>query len=225
VPREVGFARTLIYYDGVQLAIARDALNHLYLAVLSERSEEGDTYLLVPITENRLRLLEVGQVELRVAFTHPEVREWFSMTLTGEAHRQPMTSIGEPPEEWLPEPGLLLAELLGAMEEADTSRVESTREGKAVVHLSFEPPEAIEYTRIAAHHLAQGLGAFQELIRQAYTRALQTLTGEPRATDQDQYTMEVFAFSGGSFTVHLQSRLEADMLGRVEVTAALEKID
>lgn len=43
--------------------------------------------------------------------------------------------------------------------------------------------------------------------------------------NEDNYETEVFAFSPGSFTVHLQSKAQADLVGHVELSKALQKLD
>jgi len=223
--RAVRFARTLVYCDGVQVAVARDELGQLYLSMLVQRTEEGDTYLSVPITVDRLRLLQSGGLDLREALEKPEVQEWFTMGVSGEEGSQVMNPVAAVADKWLPEPGLFLTEFV---EEADRLAgvvEESTKKGKAIVHLRLSPPEAAERLQIGVHHLSQALATYQELVKHAYLQALQELTATTQDENADRYLLEVFAFSQGSFTVHMHSKLDADMFGEVELVQALEKVD
>ena len=221
--RAVRFVRTLLYYDGVQLAIASDEVDQLYLSVLTTRAEDRDTFLLVPVSNERISSLVHAETDLHDAFVNPEVHEWFMLSLAEDTEGN-LTPLEAPPESWLPSPGLHLPDLLEEVTEEEVV-FESMKSGKTVLHLRLAPPESKTQIRIAADKLAQGLAAFQELVKQAYVAAVQELTGAEQTTVDEPYTMDVFAFSGGSFTVHMQSRQDADMLGHIEIDTALEKLD
>ncbi len=44
-------------------------------------------------------------------------------------------------------------------------------------------------------------------------------------SDASKYQMEVFAFSPGSFTVNMQSKMSADWIGYVDIEKALTLVD
>lgn len=113
--RSVRLVRTLIYYDGPQVIVAGDEFGELYLGLLVPASDGGDAYLLTPMSADRLHQLETGVLDVRAALTIPEVGEYYTAALTGDPgvkDRLPLSPVGHPPEEWLPDPDLRVSDFV-----------------------------------------------------------------------------------------------------------------
>ena len=225
--RSVQLVRTLIYYDGPQVIVASDEVGQLYLGLLVEESESTDGYLLTPVSGDRVYQLETGVLDVRSGLTTPEVNEYYIAALTGDtaesANRVPMSPVGRPPEKWLPDPDLRISDFV----DPDPVTQEVTTRGKAILHLRMNPPETQTAANIGVSNLTTGLSLFQNLVGQAYRRVLRDVSPGTRQKigDEANWMMDVFGFSPGSFTVHLQSRVDPDLLGFVGLSRALDKID
>ena len=72
--RPLTLINTLEYYDVPQILVAADATGTNYLCTLYQNdAESGYLYLGVQISEPRLMAFIGGQLDLRDAYTHPEV--------------------------------------------------------------------------------------------------------------------------------------------------------
>lgn len=72
--RQLALSQILDYYDVPQIFVATDATGVRYLCTLYGQSEtDGYKYIGVQISEPRLLAFVGGQLDLRVAYLHPEV--------------------------------------------------------------------------------------------------------------------------------------------------------
>ena len=74
--------RTLYFYDVPQLILLENQLGHLYLCLLSD--DETMTYLGVSVSMERVLCLINGDLDLRDAYTSPEVQSYYLVTLNEE---------------------------------------------------------------------------------------------------------------------------------------------
>lgn len=225
--KNIRHIETLIYYDGPELFLATDQIGTNYLCLLTER-KEADNYLCAPISKSRLSEFYSGMIDLRDIYISPETEELFYIETKGITYEKEIPlkpiSISDVLEAWLPEVGFKFRkELLS--DEVITK--EANERKRAVIHLSLNPPEARGETKIHAENLSQALKIFQRLIKFCYRKALKGISDEERQLNDlpENYGIDVFAFSEGSFTLHLQSSALADMVGYAHVSRALEKID
>ena len=113
--RSVRLSRTLIYYDGPQVIVADDEAGQPYLGLLVEELNGAEAFLLTPVSADRLYQLETGVLDIRGALTSPEVKEYYTAALTGDTgvkDRLPLSPVGQPPENWLPAPGLRVSDFV-----------------------------------------------------------------------------------------------------------------
>ncbi|MBM3334887.1 hypothetical protein FJY63_09520 [Candidatus Sumerlaeota bacterium] len=224
--RTITLKESLVYYDGVQLFVAADQIDTRYLCVLIDRGTEADTFVCIPISAGRLDDFCAGEIELREIC---EKRETPEVYLAGIGDAFAEAELEEVPdgklqEEWLPAPGFFFAASDGGDEEIAR---EATRRHRAIVHIAASPPEARGEVRISTSHLSEILSVFQTTLKHAYRKAI---AGFDKATRKllespDNYAMDVYGFSPGSFTIQLQSKRTADMFGYVAVCEALKKLD
>lgn len=71
--RPLTLIQTLEFYDVPQIFTAFDPMGTQYLCTLYSQQEDGCKYLGVQISEPRLKAFIGGQLDLRSAYTHPEV--------------------------------------------------------------------------------------------------------------------------------------------------------
>lgn len=220
VPKSV-----LLYYDGPELFTATDRLGTTYLcqAIVTEGSESR--YLCAGISATRLREFKVGKIDLRTILTEPEVDELLlahgnsdSETLVTEII--PASALRE---EWLPEPGLLFETL--AEEDAVVSEAE--QRNRAVVQLSLDEETTQDPHSVSVESLGRMLTSIQKMIKHAYRRAavLTPASKREQIMHPANYTLEAFAYSPGSFRLHLQPKAGGDMFGYSEIEKALTTID
>lgn len=225
--RTLSHFRTLIYYDGAQLFVAKDQLGTSYVCLLAQQSDESDTFLCVPVSLERLHDFTSGAVDLLSLIRASETEEAFVVVAEqGDTRTMSATSVSprEIPVEWMPEPGLLLPN------EALSSDlvVEQARDRqRAIIHCSLNPPEAKQEAKIAAERLAQAAKILQRVVKHAYRKSLRDMDPHTREAigEANNYELEVFAFSPGSFTLHMQTAAPADMWGYSPIEKALRIID
>ena len=78
----LGLVQTLYFYDVPQLILLQNQLGHLYLCLLSD--DETMTYLGVSVSKERVQCLINGDLDLRDAYTCPEVQSYYLVTLSEE---------------------------------------------------------------------------------------------------------------------------------------------
>ncbi|MFH2102588.1 MAG: DUF6575 domain-containing protein [Chloroflexota bacterium] len=218
-----------MYYDNPLLIVARDQLGVDHICLLTNMDDSSDCYLCVPVSRGRLNLLRAGELDLRYIFETPETGEFYE----GRAVEQDLSNIetraiskSDVPEDWLPEAGVFLY-----THRTDNFVIQEALERqRAVIHCTLSPPESLEESKITADHLSDAVRLFQRLIRHTYDKSLRE-RGILRQDDRQKaeappnYTLEVFATSPGSFTLHMQTAAPVDMLGYANISRAMEIID
>lgn len=217
--------KTLVYFDAPQLIVAVDRIGTRYLCLLSEQLEDQDKFLCVPVSESRLKEFEEGELDLLRIYESPELEGLYTgdFELFAEESFLAVEPIEQVPENWYPEEGFLLTPLEGE----DKATSEAKERNKAIVHLALDPPESREGLTIEVQHLVNGLRIYQRLLKHAYNKSIRGLARSTREllADESNYQMEVFSFSQGSFTINMQSKTSADMLGYVNTEKALGFVD
>lgn len=87
--RPLTLINTLEFYDVPQILTAVDATGTHYLCTLFEQQNDCCKYLGVQISEPRLQAFTGGQLDLRNAYTHPEVENAVYLV---EAKRNQLTA-------------------------------------------------------------------------------------------------------------------------------------
>ena len=218
---------TLIYYDGIQLFLAEDQLGTKYICMLVEEGEKADKYICAPSSKSRIETLLVGDLDLRSVFKAPEIEELCIVeAASGDLTNLYTTSLmlKDLPANWLPEPSFYL----DIEKPPDIKVVEDAyRRKRAIIHCSLKPPEARVESKITVEHLSQAVKLIQRLVKHAYQKSLREADTATKKEfiAPEYYELEVYAFSPGSFNVHMQSSIPADFFGYVQVSRAFEIID
>jgi hypothetical protein len=216
----------LIYYDGLQLFVGNDQLQTSYICLLIDSGPQ-DIFMCVPISKTRLNKFYNGDLDLRDIYTSPETGEWFQIGI--DNYQQDyfvLEPIDEPNESYLPSAGFLLTRTGSA---SQSIVIESKEKNRAIVHLSLNPPEALAEPKIHSFRLAEVLGIFQTLVREAYHKSIRedkkSANYREILSNENQYQLDVYATAPGSFTVQLQSEALSDLLGYSEIAKAFDRID
>ena len=218
----------LVYYDGPELFIGADQVGTKYICLLSESTESIERYICSPISQTRLSNFLIGRIDLLEIFKEPETGEIYSAIITDVSETEvfiEQLNISTIPTEWLPESGFFFQN-----ESVPTEIVanDARARNKGIVHLSLNPPESRgDEIRISTTTLADSVKYFQNLVKFAYKRSISNLKPELRRQYEspENYELEVYAFSPGSFKLHMQTKFQGDFAGYTEIFRAMEKID
>jgi hypothetical protein len=217
--------------DGPEIVVARDGVGTAYLSLLVERTADGDMFLCVPASQQRIAALRNGAIDLREALANGEVGRVFSAryALLDALPSLMLTPVANIPEEWLPSSGFLLSGLLPeSTVDLDVLATDAIAKHSSVGVLELHPPESEIESLIDSYHLVDGLRLFQGLLHHAFAKAM---TGADKLHrimlgGDEAPTFQVLPeFAPGSFRVHFQSKLKADLSGSTGVGIALAKVD
>ena len=218
------FVETLVYYDGPQLVHAIDNIGTNYICVLVENAGK---FLCVSVSPERLNTFLNGDIELRIILESPETEEFFF----GIEHEPINNTLKISPiskseilEEWLPEPGFIFRKQL-TIDESITN--DAVTRNRAIFTVALNPPESRYETKISAEHLGQAVNLIQRLIKQAFKKSLKQLDSltRERLDIAENYELEVYSFSEGSFKLNLQNKAFAGLWGYPEIERALSLLD
>lgn len=215
--------------EAPDIVLARDQFDSAYLCALAEIESDNYFYVAVKISNARLGAFRQGAFDLRTILMEPESLPYFTGRMKSDAPKPTLllkaTETVNP--EWLPNPGFLLSDFSSVSSELVVA--EAMQHNSAVVAYHLDPPESRDgVTRINADRLAEWLERMQSLANHATNLALKQLkVGKSRLSHfgSAPARLQVFAFSPGSFTVHLASDSKADLVGRTAVAAGFRKID
>lgn len=221
------FVDTLVYYDGPQLVHAIDSIGTNYICVLVKNLETVGRFLCVSVSPTRLNYFLNGDIDLRVVLESPEIEEFF----LGIEDEQIIDTLDISPiskseilEQWLPEPGFFFKKQLISDE---TIIKEAVTRNRAIISITLNPPEARSETKISAEHLGQAVQLIQRLIKQAFKKALTQVDSSTRERIDiaENYELEVYSFSEGSFKLNLQNKALAGLWGYPEIERAFSLLD
>lgn len=99
-----------VYYNQPILFACKNYHEQVFLGFWLEETEVGDSWLYVPMSEERLEALKNGKIDLRDAFLHSETGFVFQVKTFGDRTPDLIESIPNEAvdEPWLPSPGEFL---------------------------------------------------------------------------------------------------------------------
>ena len=222
---EIRYARTLEYYDGIQIFEARDAIGGTYIAALLETNTEADQYLLVGCAPQQLRIFRNGGTDLRNLMTRSAVHGWYLADLTDlqkPLSLKPRTE-DKIPEDFLPKPGFQITAA-----EVDHSVITKARESQnVVIQMTIEPAEGAIHHGMRASSLSGLLTRFQSLIRHAVDDAMRY--DEPARDEarrrREGHLLDIIDMTPGSTKLTFQGVYTPDPGEYPPLAKALETLD
>jgi hypothetical protein len=211
----------LLFYDYPQVFIGMDCVDTLFICMAIEEADDGPVYVCTPISEKRRDLIVNGKMDLRSAFSQPEIEELYIAQPNGctdESMSLKVADYSRMHNDILPESGLIF-------DCFDEVAIKAAELNTAVSYVSLGVPEASESARIKSTTLAGFLSVFQNAIKNL-TKLAAKETNKKFAKDEESFCTDVFGFSMGSFTIHLRSSVESDIFGdNALLSKSLEKMN
>lgn len=224
--KAIRYKETLLYYDGPLVFLGEDRVGTFFICQSIDVSDNATSYLCVPVSRNRVHMLNKATIDLRTIFVEPEVEEYYLCNLS-ELYEftNILTSIDKEriTEEWLPEEGLYLSE---PVPEVDIVLNRSKEVSKPIIHVTLDPPEAQAEHKIHADRLAGFLSSFQNLIKYLYRWTYKKGCVVSELLDKKTaHLVDVTAFAGGSFTVEFEPLDYSNLFGECGLSNCLELLD
>lgn len=76
--RPVFIETVVLRLEGPELLLARDVVGTPYLCLLVSRDGNGDRFVAVQVSNHRYADVRCGRIDLRTAFTRPELKQHFA---------------------------------------------------------------------------------------------------------------------------------------------------
>lgn len=221
----VQLLETLVYYDGVELFVAEDAVRTRYLCLLFEQGQDVDKYIAVALSRERLRQFRLGEVDLLTVLTSRELPTWYTLHSRGDVTIPlPLeaAAAGPIPDSMLPDPGFTLKQVTSA----DNLVREAVAKGNTLLEIGANPPESAAEHRIRARTLSGLLAVVQSMVTHAYAKSLSHLSPLVRreVSRKNAPILNALLFQPGSFKVVLESADERDLFDQSEIDRGLERI-
>lgn len=227
---EVRYSSTLLYYDGLQLFEARDAIGGHYLAMLVDQSIDVDQYLVVGVSPEKLGRFRLGEFDLRSLILDLGREAWYLTTIADDLdHTLRLAPQSDPLQDssLLPDEGFFLH----SHPTTDDVLREARRRRNLIVEIATDPPESLAGHRIRMETLGDLLGRVQQLAKHAYRAALSSIAPAKRKTAvREGYLMDVVVPAApGSFKVILEASIipetTLNLFGESQLTYALQRMD
>ncbi|KJR42988.1 hypothetical protein MCHI_001114 [Candidatus Magnetoovum chiemensis] len=222
----------LIYHDVPVLFVGIDNIKTNYLCQLVEKDVDEDIFICVQISKKRLKSVLMGSIDLREAFINPEIPSFYKLPVANYEDMvikdAPLDSIDS---KWLSDEGLFVNEFLDLTEKISHDdklfNVEAKAKKTAIFHLSLDVPEAANEALISSQKLIQILSMIQSLVKNSFKKVITTFEDSKRRVldDPNNYALEVYGFSEGSFNIHIKSKTNADLFGDLPIERAFRLID
>jgi hypothetical protein len=234
-PRVLHFGRLELvevyeFYDRPLLVCCRNTVGALYLAVLiDEQDDSTETWLYIALSEDRLRQVRSGGIDLHDAFGAAEDGIAFEVTIPSDKST-PVTVSPIPAsdltDEMLPLSGRFLNLPTATLPQLPASLAdEAHRSHRDLLRLNFKLP-AIFRSEAPARFVGQVLTSLQEAvsaISQSQEEGAVGRRGSLRRHTHTANELAVVAFGSGSFEIELASAGPANLFGVTEVTEPLRE--
>ena len=220
--RKLHIDRILVFNDFPELFLAQDRSGLDYLCLLTNLEIDLYNYHCVAISKKRLYHFLNGKIDLRDIFTNPELPEWWHATDTSKSEFEITFYSNEGlKEEYLPEIDCFFSDEL----QDDLIRSEVVEHNNVIVHLSLS--DTNNRQSIPIDDLGDFSKLYQALVENAYKKSIlnSDIKDKRSFIIPENYKLEAFAASPGSFNLHLVSRSNKDLFGNSIIEEGLRRID
>lgn len=221
----------LLEADGPLIVALRDRLGGVWLGMAVEREANGEQFVCVPVSSERLSAFRHGQIDLRDVLALPETEEHARVRIPVDgtealAELELELVPFSPPEDWLPDPGFFLTTFVEPVAAAYQSMASlATMENRPILRLNLQPVGGGH--AIDIDQLGEALVLFQNGVKQAHVLVTRDLpvTERKMLSSVEHHTFEALAFASNSFEVHMRAKGSADLFGHTPHVRALTKLD
>lgn len=220
--RKLHIDRILVFNDFPELFLAQDNSGLDYLCLLTNIETDEYHYHCVSISKKRLYQYLNGRIDLRDIFTNPELAEWWQATDTSDREIEISFYSNEGlKEEFLPEVECFFSEEL----QDDLIHQEVVEHNNVIIHLSLSDENNRQ--SIPIEDLGDFSKLYQALVENAYKKSILKSDRKEKKSFiiPENYRLEAFAASPGSFNLHLVSRSNKDLFGNSIIEEGLRRID
>lgn len=200
--------RVLVYYDLPQVFVGRDVVGGMYLCLLEKSREEYDDYLGIRISRNRLFELMAGKIDLRSAYTLPEIQKYY--VIQGFDEYEVVETRSNVEDRELPAADYFIHYNLDSN---DIINAEVADLNKPVFHIGVVD----EHSRpdVDVEVLGKVLIAFKGL----YSNAM------PKLGVTGSRSLRAFVDQAASFNLHIYADVQPDLFGTSDVDKVFAHID
>ena len=213
---------TFEYYDQPVLFSCRNAAGHLYLVVAADENEQHDTWLYAGVSEERLRLIRSGAIDLHDAFADPEDGCLIQAIVPyGDQGPPQFKSIpaNETPTDLLPVAGECLNLKTDTLPELGSPEEIAKSRKQEILHLTLNF-DGVFMTEAPAGALSKIISTLQDVI---YTIGM-IRSGSSQITEEIRRKMGIslIGVGAGSFDIRLASTDIVDLLSHSEFGDTIE---
>jgi len=211
---------TLLFYDYPQVFIGRDKIGTQLVCMATSENEDGPVYTCIQISETQKNSLIQGKIDLRSVYATPEIDTFFEAFPSNKSEEMSLVML--PPNGF--DVNLLPGEDL-FFDVYDEVAIKAAELNTTVSYVSLAVPESAESARIKSSTLSEFLSLFQNTIK--YLTKIAAKENKLKISkDAPPFNTDVFGFSMGSFTVHIRSSTESDLLGdNALLSSALNRLN
>lgn len=215
---------TYAYYDQPVLFSCKNAAGHLYLVVAADENEQNETWLYAGVSEERLKLIRSGAIDLHDAFADPEDGLLVQATVPYDSQTEIQISPISPsqiPEDMFPVPGERLdlkTDTLPSLNDSDEIAAARKQE---ILHLALNF-DGVFRTEAPAAVLSRILGKLQDLINTIGMMCLDSDKVDENIRQKMQ--LSLIGVGAGSFDIRLASTEIVDLLGDSDFANAIEEL-
>jgi hypothetical protein len=218
---------TYEFYDKPLLFVCQNTTGHLFLAVLVDENDVGETWIYAPISTKRLEQVRAGIVDLHDAFAQAENGHVYEVIVPHNSSDDVQVAflpVDRLTDDILPLQGERLSlntQTLPTVAPSTELRSRAVQSRREHITLRLTLPDQ-KLTEAPAELLGEVLLRFQELLK-AVSTSLSEAVGA-RRTGHTLPQVNVQGFAHSSFAVELVSDTSVDLFGESEVGRTLEQV-
>ena len=206
--------KILIMHDIPLLFTLKDYLAQSYLCLLTIENQNENEYIAIRNYENELDEFLEGELDLRKLFINHSDK-WYKIIIGNNGVQISDLQVGMIPEEYLPEADYYW--------ESEPIIEEAKIREHLVINLKIEDEK--ERNSVDALVLSDILSTFQNYLKNSFKKLISESSQRTMLDNEENYTLNVFAFSKGSLKIHLESDSKSRLDASYPLEIALEKLD
>lgn len=210
----------LLYYDIPQLFVAINGVSGKFLCL----AIDNESYLLLPVSVEKLYKITSGKLDLKVAFENSELDSWYLWSLRDSetVEFDSKLIITQIQEEWLPDSDFYLS--CDENQEEEQLIKDVLEKQNTLLEISISDKD--DGTSISLHALSSFIDGLQWMVSSGYKKMISRVSPYNKEQLKDTYlsTISAYAVSRGSFKLHLEIDSQPT-IGPSYIESVLQNID